>query len=461
MARLTVGSKKFICTIILLSFAALPGLLTLNLRTAGVFLLCVYSACAVMWLAVTHNPLSLFLMFFTYCMLCNAGQVILYTVGIDFDNFVNIYVDYYPGTLRKALIFQAQCVIYLTCGAILSYKPYTAKRILKNIGSSRLRGFDFIYILFLAIMISTYACKLICRTKMSYGEFFYCKKSGGTGADARLRLMFYATMYLSCFHHRQDRFYAFIVVSGFVLGVMMLLVGTRSLIIPLISGPLFIRGVMCVKMRFQKLPLAVLCPIALLMILRVVKIVRLYSFDELSADIVASSVSEGAAENLKNILAEMGSSADCLAETVKQFDRTDCAHSTTVTYSILKTFLPVNVLEFLGVEPPGSLSRWVTSAGGGREASWGCSVFAEMYANFGEYGYLSMLPFGYFWVKLERRAVVLMRRKPFLAMAVVYLLSYCIFLARAEAMLAVTLARYCIYVAVLSSVKIKLRWSRV
>lgn len=96
MARLTVGSKKFICTIILLSFAALPGLLTLNLRTAGVFLLCVYSACAVMWLAVTHNPLSLFLMFFTYCMLCNAGQVILYTFGIDFDNFVNIYVDYYP-----------------------------------------------------------------------------------------------------------------------------------------------------------------------------------------------------------------------------------------------------------------------------------------------------------------------------------------------------------------------------
>jgi hypothetical protein len=238
----------------------------------------------------------------------------------------------------------------------------------------------------------------------------------------------------------------------------MMVVGSRGLAIPIIFGLLFVRTHLTqrkINFSFKTALKLCLAAVILIYLLQAMKVLRGYSLNEWNSQVLNEAFGLGALDAFVNIVSEMGSSARCLTQTIVEID-TGAESESTLRYAVLKALIPVDIIQKLNLGTDVQfLSAWVTEAGGGIKGTgaWGYSIFAETYFNFAEKGYWFMAVFGAVWVLLERFVLRLAKKKYiFAAMGVVYVLSYSIFLARAELLLMTTAVRYALYLLIISFV---------
>ena len=361
------------------------------------------------------------------------------------------------------ITFQILCVVSLTIGAIAFFKESGISATTGQVTEKRpekkrvtLGPVEMVYVMLSALMIVLYIIKVFARASMDYNDFFYGETSG-TGVDIRIAILFYGFLYTSYYNHLNDKFSYYIYGSSALLCVLMLLIGSRSLMIPIIFGLLFVKTVLCeshIKIRWQSVVKILVLSIFLLYILQAFKILRGYSIGDINASILLDAFGVGIGEGLVNIFAEMGGSARCVLETIREIDSGSVDNVHTFSYHLLKMFVPVDIINYFGISINiKSLSMWVTEVGGGLKgtASWGYSIIGEAYMNFGWWGFIAMFIFGALWMLANRFVVFLIKKDHKVsAMCIVYLMAYSIFLARAETSLISSIGRYAFYILIIS-----------
>ncbi|MBQ7349138.1 MAG: O-antigen polysaccharide polymerase Wzy, partial [Clostridia bacterium] len=479
MLRLKSMPLKVIYSLLLLILSLASVIFDLGLWANGVLLLIVYGVAIYSWLKVTHKPTSLYFMFLMYCFLSNGAQTLLYTMGVSFDKFPNIYERFHGVWINRMISFQILAIAFLAIGAMMSYKPDRIEpqreEVVKKDKTHKtgivLDIADICYLILLTVMVVLYVSKFFTRTSMNYHDYFYGETSG-TGVDTRITLLFYAFLYTSYYNHVNDGFRKFIYVTTVILAFLMLSVGSRGLTIPLIFGLLFVRALTSrglPRMSWKTVLKWVLLAIALLYVMQAFKTLRGYSISEWNGEVLFEAFGTGVWDGLVNIFAEMGSSAQCVIVTITEVDKSHVGQEYTIFYALCKMFVPIDIANALDINtslmlPYESLSYWVTAAGDGMDgtAMWGYSIIAEMYFNFGKLGFWGMFGFGFIWVRLEAFVKWLISKgHKVAAMAVVYLLSYSIFLARAETTLIVTYGRWAFYILLVSVFMVEILHTRI
>ena len=108
-----------------------------GLKTKCVTLTIVYTTCIIIWVSETHRIVSLFFIFLVYMMFSNAGQLLLYVFGMDFEGYyLNVINLYSESVVIRAIDFQNVCVILMTAFGIVAYNihsPKTQMEINKNV----------------------------------------------------------------------------------------------------------------------------------------------------------------------------------------------------------------------------------------------------------------------------------------------------------------------------------------
>ena len=452
-----VSKKKFLHVCISLAAILLFFTLNLDLRTSGIFLILVYAYAIYAWLDVTHKPTSLYFVFLLYCALSNAGQTLLYVFQIDYIGIVELYKDYSAEFVTRTLEFESICILMLSLGALIAYRENRRIVLLPEYKTTGLHTSDYIFIMLYCVMLVSYILKVVSRGSLNYGDFFY-GDGNSTSVDVRITILFYTFLFNSYWHHYFDRFKKFIYGSSIVLGSLMMIVGSRSLIIPMVFGLIFTR--LLIPGRNQKrytagqIALFVFIGIVGLYFLQVFKTLRGYSLGTITFSTVADALSNSLLDGLIEIIGEIGGSTRCITETIIQVDSNPGIREHTMLYAVLKMLIPVGVLKAVGIsQTMESLTVWVTTVGGGwaGTGAWGYSIIAEAYFDIGQYGWVLMFFFGYIWVILERLLYRLVEKDYHIAaFSLVYFLSYATFLARAELSLVSASGRYCLYIIIAS-----------
>ncbi len=435
------------------------------LRIKSIWLLIVYAFFVVTWVRVTRRAYSIFFFFLLYSIMSNAGQLILFVLGIEFDYNVNVLALNKMAVI-KAIDYQMLCTaFYCTFGMIawLIHKPKDRTEAEPaELPSTSSNISDKLFILSSWIYIASNVSHLSSRTSMSYGEAFAVDDSSST--TFYFRLFFYIMLFLSINKHRAptDKFKRVIWLHVFLAGLTAVLYGSRNVIIPLIFGCIFMMKDEISKISKKKKFIIVLCAVLVMMFLNSFATIRHLSLSELTPSVVFSMIfAENPFKQLAALIAEMGGSIRVLTYTIGSIDSGVVSSEQTFLYSLLNGFLPRQIINALGFSQPVNwrLSSWITNAYGA-ESGWGYSMIAESYYNFVEYGAIYFAFFGYLFEALECKVEKLFRKGyTVIASVWLYVIAYAIFLARAETVLIATHIRSAVYVTVaafiLSRVKIK------
>ena len=462
-----VSKRKFYSTVIMFAllfvfalfyFAINSGISSAKaLHFAQMISILVYIVSFAVWYLCTKKLFSLYFIFFICCFLFNAGQIILgfFDVkNIDFIGLVNIYSLYNNSILQKMMLFQSECVIAMTIGAIIAYKetPYTIidKTDVTNrtglIGNS-----EVFYIAVSVLLIITYASELFTRSSSNYNDYYYGERQG---ISILLLFLYHTFMYKILLEHEKDAVEKIAWFVNIFLSAIMIMIGSRNAVLQIVFGSLFL--IMYVKtkklsIKPSKFILYVIIGITALIFLVGVQDLRKYSFSELNLSLIREIYGIGLLESISEALTQMGGSARCLLQTMLEIDSGRVRHEPTIMYALGKGFVNIKVLSALGFTEPVnfSLSAWITEVGGS-QSGWGYSIFAEAYYDFGYLGWIFLAVWGYFYVKLEQFVLKQIHKGNVLfACSLVYVLSYAIFLSRADMCLISSRIRYCLYLFII------------
>ena len=435
----------------------------------GTYLIIVYVLSMFTWLFVSKKASSIYFFFLVYCLLSNAGQIILHTLNIEFSGVFDLYELYSVNIIKKTILFQCKCVIALSIGALLAWNTHFEQLQYKNDGKKTFINLDFsprskqilmtdvIYVALYCLVLVEYISKMGMRMSMNYGEFYYSEDTS-TAVDIRVRILYHAFLYLSLWNHREYKSKARrnIYIATIAMCIFMLAVGSRSLIIPSLIGIVFIKGLNILRtkqMTFIKIVWICAGVVFIFVLLQGIHSLRQYSLNDISVEVVMEAYGSGLFESVVDAIQEMGGSARCVAQTIYSVDMHLVPKEDTLIYALLKGFFPTGILSFL--EPNiGYLSEWVTEIGSGEKtAAWGYSIIAEAYFNYGSNGYIAMLIFGCLYVLSENFVKTLLNNGYVVAgFAGVYVLTYLVFSARSELLLYSSEIRYFVYILIFSYV---------
>lgn len=459
---MNVKDQKYIYIVWFLMLALIINTVNMGLKTSEFFLILIYISAIITTVLQHKTWCSLYLFFIVYCFFCNAGQPLLHLFGIEWEG-INIYMSYPTEAIIEMICFQMNCILALQIGALLVYKKYN----IKDLGgrsnryvikfSHPMKSIDlqyYSYIILVSIMHIQYIDKFIHRIDMGYGEFFY-SDNATTSASLLLTVAYYVLLFINFINYKdkKNKRYKIIMGSMITLTSLMLMVGSRSLVIPIVCGLLFIANVNKRenKIPFKKKIIYLLGILLGMNILSVIGNLRNLSLASIDLQTIKNIFGFGILYTVTDLIQEMGSTSRCIMVTMSNVGVMGSGKSTMV-YAFLKSFLSVSTLEKLGFSGyENSLSMWVTSKGGGTmgTASWGYSVIAEAYYDYGKYGWIALFILGMIWMIIENLINKnIARHRYVVAVTGVYLLSYLVFAARAELLLYSVPARYCFYIVV-------------
>lgn len=454
-------TPKRIHIIIFIMLAVIAFVMQQQLYILEIYLIVVYAVAMYSCVKVMHSFSSLYFYFVIYLFLCNAGQVLLHMFNIKWVG-LNIYSLYSDELVRQMVYFQILSIIFLHLGALLVYntREYVYRETyIYYIGfgrsDSNLNIDYYIYIVLTIIMHIQYAVKVVSRVSMGYGEYFY-SENATTSTSLLLTVLFYIFLYVNVWREQGELRRKTIIATIISLSTLMLLVGSRSLVIPMIVGVLFINRTrernVTEKISLSKKIKIILVAIILIFVLSILGEYRNLSLSDFSTLSFGSILGGGFFKSMIQLIQEMGGSSRCILETISRVDRAGSGNPT-ILYALLKSFVSTKVLNVFGLPIPSEgLSSWVTRMGGGLmgTASWGYTIIAEAYYDYGQYGFIILFFLGMLWSFIEngiKRG--LEKGHEIASMAGVYILSYMVFAARSEMLLFSIPARYCFYVVVL------------
>lgn len=462
--KITALSVWLVSTLVYVFYRAtvdVPHAVAQTVHTAGVVLLLVYAVAFLLWIGYTKKYASIFFVFLVFCFLFNAGQILLGLFDTTFVSEVNIYHEYSSTAILKMILFQCDCVLALMLGAILAYKESPSSVTVQEdsplSGKTALTFTDIIFLLVTALLAVSYLREVVQRGGASYGDYYYGDREG---ISVPLLFFYHVSMYKVLVDHERDVMSKIAFLINIIMAALMLMVGSRNAILQIIFGSLFILFYVRrqpVKLSFGKKIVVAVVAVVGILFMTGVQSLRQYSLSQLNWDVVAQVYGDGLWANVEDALAQMGGSARCIIVTQNRIDLGAVESEQTILYTIVKAFIPVNILDFLHIEQPiyQSLSAWVSATGGTvitleNPSGWGYSIFAEAYYDFKAWGFLYLFVWGFAFVWLEQKVQSLIRReRVWEGCALLYVLAYGIFIARADSNLLTTRTRYCFYVFVL------------
>ncbi len=448
--------------LLVMSLFELRDYSNLTVRALGILTVATYGIVLGKWYVSTKKVGSLFFIFMLMCFFFNAGQIILGAFDLSFVGIVNIYDSYSNRLLAEMMLFQSKAVLALGIGGLIAYDAdvYNLKyRVQFNTSNNKLitkklgyleKAYLIVYVLTLAI----YLKEFIARSGVSYGDYYYGEREG---VNIYLLFAYHVLMYVCFMKHDKDRFMKWLLWGNVFLAFIMLMIGSRNATLQLLFGCLFIY--MYVKRDLNDIPFKqtvkyFILGLILLLIFTGFQDIRQMSFSELSMSGISEIYSGSIFDGLVESLVQMGGTARCLLQTMYELQSGNAQPEQTLLYAFARGIIPIPILSFLGIDAPTnhSLATWITEMGGS-QAGWGYSIFAEMYYNYQNLGWLFGFFFSFIYVTLEQKALKLIAQgRLYFAASLIYVLAYAVFVARSDMLLITSRMRICVYIAIISAI---------
>lgn len=426
-----------------------------QLTYAGAYLMAIYFLAVFCWLRLTRNVCSFYFIFLLYLFVCNAGQTLLsFFTDPGYKNQY-IYHDYTSEEIYKMLIFQGMCVLCLNMGVLIAlsfqrktYEAINAEEPFRhNTLHPNVAGCFYISS---AIMLG-YACsQFILRMQYSYKDYYDLKE----GASIYVQAFFYISVVAYILYNWNVKRKIRMVYWIFAIQmVIYMLVGNRTMLIPL-GSTLIVMFIIIHPHYFDsiwKKTALITGALFFLLILSNISSAR-------TSVIGADSIFEfnNVLFTLGEGIHEMGQSAQTVIMTISHVDA-GTSKEPTILYNIIIAFIPRGILEFIGFHAPqiGNLSAWVTDLADST-SGYGYSIIAESYFNFGIWGCFFMGLYGFVLIRMEYLCIGLAKQGKVLFPAMLsFILSYQIFLARAQFDLLTSRLRVSLYIIIFWIIFIK------
>lgn len=437
-----------------------------SVRIKCVWLLVIYAFYVITWIKSTHYVYSIFFFFLLYTIFSNAGQLIIVALGIDFISVVDVFaLGIKP--LNAAIDFQILSISTFCTFGLISWhfhheKGFTQNDSSTNSSDSILSVSNVLFLLLSIASIIINLLKLESRFDQSYGDAF---GTNSLGSYVQIvKFLFYISLFVSIvkYHNKNGIMKRIVFICMIAVGATDILFGSRSVIIPLICGFLFLFGISKRKTTWpQKIGFALLA-ICGVVVLNSLSALRQLSLSDLSfKTVIEVMFSNNIFKQMLSLVAEMGGSLRTLIYTIRAIDAGVVKQEPTLLYTLVHGILPNQVLDVIGFEQPQNwyLSTWITNRFGG-SAGWGYSMTAEAYYNFGGSGFLffALFGYGYEWSECHIKKMFL-QGKTVIAAAWLFVIAYMVFLARSDSRLVCSYIRYALYVTIVAIILRKVRHS--
>lgn len=422
------------------------GLYTI-LATASYFF-CVYN-----WVKCGNRIVSLFSFFMLYSFLCNCIQSLLYVFGVPPELLTAYWFPSFA-SMCEMMRYQALCIAALNLGVVLyitkkgnsssideQFKWYS------NVNSSWENESAILTSLYFICLIGSFIAlynTANVRAAMSYHEYM----DEGHNEVQTYFYFSYFFLFLGLRYIFSKRFVYLTYAAWIVLTLGYMLLGLRTQAIPyiacfVITVPITNPGLF----KKHTIPFWVVGSVVFFIGLGLISSTREYSGTDLATGY------QGFGTSLIYSVGDVGSVSQMTAITMDEIEK-GMPHYQTILY-FLTTVIPTRVLKlpvdlFNALGPAG----WDISPGTfmsermGR-SGMGFSFLAESFMNYGWFGCIYILLYGYIIAFLENSAYKKIMKGSFFRITFLLLLTRLVFYARADLWLCNNYVEYMVFTGIL------------
>lgn len=405
-----------------------------------------YVFCLYNWLKSGNKIISIYAIFVLYMMMSHLGQSLLSLIAVP-EELLDIYNRFQLDALTKYHRYQMLCAAALNVGTVYALSksgnvlPYKeCVEACKNNQSGWKNDFFLDALLFLSLAYSAYKAVsfIILRQTVDYAEFFE-QRSGGNMIFSIIRylslLLGLRYVYINRYRNFVYGIWTFLILAymiGGSRGTAISYVACMALTLPITMPSLFIKRRMVYWL------------VGGIFVFSLLSVISANRSSVLSSGSLSSG--EGLAVNVYSTMSEMGGSAKTVVYSMQAIERNDIPHYQTNLYFLLAIPLPASVVKSLGLSDV-QLAGWVTDYAGSYWSGLGYSCIAESFVNYGWFGWLWFILYGFFITYAEcyihRRWA---KRDMFVPGLLAIYLAVQIFYARAEIYHSQGTARFCFYI---------------
>lgn len=420
----------FVCTITKQSSPIL-GHTIITILLISSYLLCIYY-----WIKAGNRALSLYVFFVLYAFFSNAGQSLLYLVQFP-DEFLNVYDDGTLAQIVNMLRFQYLCIASMGVGtaAYLNSSHFVPIRLETQrtdlINQSRTKGANdsllWIVLLGSLVYVLYFAIKMVSlRQTMGYGDLYEARGEWNSIFSQIVNLLTLLLSYYFLFRNKKT-----VIIYGFIISILLcyMMSGSRGLAIPYL-GIIVVTFPITNPEYFKRRYLAFWI-IGGLFFFSFLSVISSNRGSNLSGK--ALNTTNTVAVNAYNTISEMGMSARTATLTMQAIDNGSMDYHQTILYVLITNLIPLTndlpVLQDQYIQ----LSSWVSEYAGSYHSGLGYSFVAEAYMNFGWFGWIYLLIYGWFIAFAESLAYKRINKGRFyLALVLLLILCKQLFYARAQ-----------------------------
>lgn len=412
-----------------------------------------YALCVYTWVKSGCRLVSVYVFFVVYAFVCNCAQSLLYVFGVPYE-YLTSYWNLSVEGVTYAFRFQLLCVAALNLGTCLALTQrgnnvstaemvswYESKQKKEDKLDKYL--FPFLIICLLGSLFAAFEIARV-RSSMSYQEWMY---GGHNDVETRFYFSyFYAFVSLRYVFKKQHTLLIYASWSFFI-GLFMML-GLRTQAIPYITFFLITLPVTNSNLFKKKLiPIWIVGAFFFVIFLGIISSTRTEGSVDLS-----QSGNESTAVSFYVALADVGASAETIGLTMNECDK-GMPHYQSILYSII-TVIPRRVLKL--PEELFQMSGWQAMSSPGSFMShkvgllgFGFSYIAEAYLNYGWFGWIFILIYGFGIARLENMAYQDIMKGYFFKITFLLWLAKQVFFARADLCLGENYIEYMVFTAIL------------
>lgn len=405
------------------------------------YVLCIYH-----WVKCGNRITSLFCFFIVYCFFSNAGQSLLYALRFP-DEFLPVYHLHSMADICRMLRYQAiaAAALFLGSASLLNSKHnkgsqnlvscYSSSEWNSTIPSPFLR---FLFVLTSIFMLYTAVNMLTMRHVMDYSEFYAEGRGSLWGWFGNL--ISYLNMGLSIYYIMNKHHVKLIYLYLLFLVAVFMITGARSGAIPYV-GIIMVMFPLSNPSLFKRkyIPVWIAVVLSFMILMNLIQMNRTYTLS--ASDILKP---EELIQGVTGAVSEMGLSERPPIITISAVESGSTPHYQTILAGLIQAFIPFSSHFTFVEENTLALTTWVTDYIGEDRFGLGYSFIAETYMNYGRFGVIFCLIYGYLIAFLEIKAYQGFSEHKFL-LPIIILIFLCIqvFWARGKFASCINYLRWC------------------
>ena len=415
-----------------------------------------YLLCLRNWLKSGCRGASLYVFFVSYAFMCNMGQSVLYLFRVP-DDLLPVYFLHSFVSIVEMLKFQFLCIAALNLGTVLYiHKTYRCVNIedqriayeSKAIEStSRDKYLDFL--MYFSLLYILYHCVVMFQMRQSMGYMEFFEAGRGQSEDAIYTLVDFLSVLLGLRNIFKKRHVKFTYVVYALCVVIYMIVGSRGLSMRYLAV-IFSTLPITYPNLFQK-KYYVAWIVGVVFGFAGLSVISDTRSSSLSASSFVTDSSIGM--SALSAVSEMGYSERPAIITMEAVDGGYRRHQT-ILVQVIKVLVPFSGNLSVIKSENMALGNWVTDYVESN-SGLGSSIIAEAYMNYGKFGWIFFILWGWIIAYGENEAYRrLMYGNSLYALWFLTLLSTGILLARSEILRLTGVGRYGLYLWLMRLIKI-------